>query len=421
MSVAPDLLLQAAPAAKPKAQAAKAPAKAAEPSKNEASSFAQVYAKENQAKASERNEKPSKASADKPNETGTEEDPGALAATTESVIADSGNPLPTDAAFDPLLLMGMTGQAPTAEGEATVSLDGEVESEGEAEAGVELLLTTTASVNSAAPATLTEASRDPTLEVLNSLPGVRMALGQSQAQGPQEHPAAESATPVMANAAQNFAIAQAAFAERKLTEGESVEVELPLGELTAEGLEGLKESSGEARADSVASKLSALSQALGQSSSAQRAALVPGQPVAMQQGAWSEAVVDKVMWMSSQNLKSAEIQLDPVELGRLEVRIHVAQDQTQVTFASPNANVRDALEGQMQRLREMFNQQGMNLLNVSVSDQSLNRGWQGQGGDGERRGGSGLAAGAEDELSVSHSEIRTSSTGGGRGLVDFYA
>ena len=50
------------------------------------------------------------------------------------------------------------------------------------------------------------------------------------------------------------------------------------------------------------------------------------------------------MWMSSQNLKSAEIQLDPAELGRLDVRIHMTADQTQVTFASPNAGVRDALK-----------------------------------------------------------------------------
>ncbi|MDT4861457.1 hypothetical protein FQZ97_960630 [compost metagenome] len=65
----------------------------------------------------------------------------------------------------------------------------------------------------------------------------------------------------------------------------------------------------------------------------------------------------------------------------------------------------------------------MNQLDVNVSDQSLSRGWQGQGGDGERRGGSraDLGAGAGDEeISVSHSEIRPTHSGG-RGLVDYYA
>ncbi|MDT9115718.1 flagellar hook-length control protein FliK, partial [Escherichia coli] len=86
------------------------------------------------------------------------------------------------------------------------------------------------------------------------------------------------------------------------------------------------------------SKLNALTQALNQqTTAAPRLPLVPGQPVAMHQGGWSEAVVDRVMWLSSQNLKSAEIQLDPAELGRLEVRVNLSQDQAQVTFASPNA------------------------------------------------------------------------------------
>ena len=32
---------------------------------------------------------------------------------------------------------------------------------------------------------------------------------------------------------------------------------------------------------------------------------------------WGEAMVERVMWMSSQNLRSVEIQLDPAELGPL--------------------------------------------------------------------------------------------------------
>ncbi|MGH6961886.1 MAG: flagellar hook-length control protein FliK, partial [Dongiaceae bacterium] len=367
MSVAPDLLLKAAPEVKPKTPAAKAPARTAEPRQNEASSFAQVYAKERQAKPVERSDAPAKSTHAKPSEADCEEEPSAVAADGQPVLADSGNPLPSDPGeLDPLLLMAMAGQLP-AEGEPSLGVEATAEGEAELGVGAELALPATAGVNSAAPATLTEASRDPTLEMLNSLPGVRLALGQSQAQGPQEHPAADNAAPPTANAAQNFAGVQAAFAERKLAgagnelaEGELGEAELPLGELTAPGLDSLQEGSAETRADNFASKLGALSQAIApQGSSAQRAALIPGQPVPMQQGGWSEAVVDRVMWLSSQNLKSAEIQLDPAELGRLEVRVHMTQDQTQVTFASPNANVRDALEGQMHRLRELFAQQGM--------------------------------------------------------------
>ncbi|MCP6060307.1 hypothetical protein NL388_34130, partial [Klebsiella pneumoniae] len=81
-------------------------------------------------------------------------------------------------------------------------------------------------------------------------------------------------------------------------------------------------------------------------------------------------------------------------------------------------------EGQMHRLRDMFNQQGMTQLDVNVSDQSLARSWQGQqGGDGERRGGGngngGLLGGSgDDETLAGVSELRPAAAGVARGLVD---
>ena len=419
MPVAPDLLLQARPEVKPKAPAAKAPEKPAETSKGEASSFAQMYAKERQVKAAERNEAAARQDKAKADEPASQDQPTADAAASQPAVADSGKPLPAEDAeatqvkdepeMDPMLLMAMTGQLPA---DALPP---------DAEAGLEAL-PVPPPVASAAPATLTEASLDPDLDQLNGVPAVKMALEQGAQQAQNATRAAQTAP----SAVQDFASALAAFADQPLEAGEGeLDVELPVSELSAELAESLGENKAEARNELLASRLNALSQAISQQATqAQRApALVPGQAVAMQQGGWSEAVVDRVMWLSSQNLKSAEIQLDPQELGRLEVRVNMTQDQTQVTFASPNANVRDALEGQMHRLRELFAQQGMNQLDVNVSDQSLNRGWQGQDAEGERRsaGGRGdYGTGGEEEISVSHSEIRPASAGG-RGLVDYYA
>jgi flagellar hook-length control protein FliK len=413
MPVAPDLPLQARPDVKSKAPAAKAPEKPAETSKDEASSFARMYAKERQAKVG--SDEP--ASKDLP-----VENPAA----SQLAIADSGKPLPAEDAeatqlkdapeLDPMLLMAMTGQLPAdaLPPDAEIGLDA---------------LPVPAPVASAAPAILTEASLDsdldPERDPLNGVPAVKMTLEQG-AQAAQQAQSATQAAQATPSADQDFVSAMAAFADKPLDAevGES-DAELPVRELSAELAESLGENRTEARNELLASRLNTLSQAISQQAAqAQRApALVPGQPVAMQQGGWSEALLDRVMWLSSQNLKSAEIQLDPQELGRLEVRVNMTQDQTQVTFASPSANVRDALEGQMHRLRELFAQQGMNQLDVNVSDQSLNRGWRGQDADGERRsaGGRGdFGAGGEEEISVSHSEIRPASAGG-RGLVDYYA
>ena len=433
MSVAPDFLLQSAPDVRPKAPAAKAPSTAPEPSRGEASSFAEVYAKERQAKAAERKEAGSKAAEERAAESKTTEEPAAEAAAEQPAVAESGNTLPEDVVdggeeevVDPLLLMAMTGQLP-----ATEMVDPALSGAAEAVEGEPLLQASAPTVASAAPATLTEASYDPELDMLNSLSGVKLALeigAQNQAAAQQQLSPGAVAAERANNPAQGFANALAALAGDAMPSeeapSEGLEGEL-LGEALDTSVPNLREGQSDARAEAFASKLSALSQAISQqTNAAQRLPLVPGQPVQVGHPGMSEAVVDKVMWLSSQNLKSAEIQLDPAELGRLEVRIELNKDQAaQVTFVSANANVRDQLEGQAHRLRELFAQQGMNQLDVNVSDQSMARGSQGGGEEGQRRSaGRGFGGSRDEEAIGGVSEIRTPSSGAApRGLVDYYA
>jgi flagellar hook-length control protein FliK len=444
MAVAPDLLLQSAPEVKPRKSAARQPADAPPPRKNEASSFAQVYAKERQTNAVERHEAAAKSARNKSDAASDAAPAEVLPGAEAAVVADSGNDLPVDsevatqgaetleAELDPLLLFGMTGQVPLTPEETALTLEGAAEQAEEAAADAQSSLlnapaVAVAGLVSNSAAAMTDASHDPTLDALNTLPGVRLALEiGAQAAAQKAGPTAGAVTAAISgDGAQAFAGTLAALAEGA---GEADNA-LELGELDVSALEGegLAEGTTELRSDNLAGRLSALSQAIAQQTSASaRSVLVPGQPVAMQQGGWSEAVVDKVMWLSSQNLKSAEIQLDPAELGRLEVRVDISKDQTQVTFASPHAGVRDTLEGQMQRLRDLFTQQGMNLLDVNVSDQSLSRGWQGQGqeqgGESQRRGesASGLAL-SEEEKPLGVGEIRSTTLSNARRLVDYYA
>jgi flagellar hook-length control protein FliK len=416
MSVAPDLLLKSAPELKPRAAASKPPEKPAQPNRNEASSFSQVYAKERQATASGRTDAPAKAPRESKSD---DDDPQAIAANGQIEVADSGKPLPSEpvsegAVIDPLLLLGITGELPLEEAEVLALA-----------AQPAPLLVSTSSLTSSGPASMTEASFDPEIDALNQLPAVRMALEM----GAKEQAQAEkSAAPLAqvslaAQSASQSMLASQVMQDEVPVEGEALELpELQLEALTGKGLEALKEGTANNSPENVVSKLNALTQAIGQQNLSARAPVLVGQPVPMQQGGWSEAVVDRVMVMSSQNLKSAEIQLDPAELGRLEVRISVNQDQSQVTFASPHAAVRDALDAQMHRLRELFAQQGMNLLDVNVSDQSLSRGWQGQESDGKGRSGSSDdLAGGDEELRLGNVELPTATAVNARGLVDYYA
>jgi len=419
MSVAPDMLLRPAPEIKSKAAPGKAPDKPAEPSRNRASDFSQVYARERQQKAAERSD--SQAGSAR----GGSETVSRKAASTADdtaaapLVADSGNGLPVSdpaalAGLDPLLLLGMTGELPdlAEEGVEPMLMD---------EAEPVLLPTTSVSLVSSGPASLTEASFDADIDAMNQLPGVRMAL----ALGQQDQQPAEQASPVAhaVKAAQTsgsaLAPGLAAVAQVKADNAGVDLSELQLGKFSVKALQVAKEGATDISPEQFVSKLSSLSQAIAQQGHLRGAPLL-GQPVAMHQGGWSEAVVDRVMLMSSQNLKSAEIQLDPAELGRLEVRISVNQEQTQVTFASPNANVRDALEAQMHRLREMLVQQGLNLLDASVSDQSLGRGWQ---GEEAATGRASAEAGGQDdeELAAGLVEGAQPSVLAARGLVDYYA
>ena len=207
-------------------------------------------------------------------------------------------------------------------------------------------------------------------------------------------------------------------------EGQAEEVEFEL-ELSAKPLEVLKGATGDAASDSQSARLNPLLQAMNQVNQGAQAARaqVPGQPLSMHQAGWSEAVVDRVMWLSSQNLRSAEIQLDPAELGRLDVRVSLHLDQAQVSFSSPHAAVRDALEAQMHRMRELFAQQGINQLDVNVSDQSLARHSQGREDAEQAARGAAARTGAaqgEGEDSVA-GELRTPQPATLRGLVDYYA
>ena len=96
--------------------------------------------------------------------------------------------------------------------------------------------------------------------------------------------------------------------------------------------------------------------------------------IPFQQAQWGSAVAEKVMWLSSHGLQEAEIQLDPPELGPLQVKVSIENDQAHVSFVVQHSNVKEALEQTATRLREMFDAEGIDLVDVDVSDQSADQG-----------------------------------------------
>ena len=262
---------------------------------------------------------------------------------------------------------------------------------------------------------------DPQADPLDAMPAVRLAMEQgghvsASSQFPVKTPSSDAAPA----AAQGQASGIAMLVDDKSDDSTTGEGgEKSFKGLVDEGLKDLKSASSDTRVDDFANRLAALTQAAVPKTTN---ALPVNQPLAMHQSGWSEEVVNRVMYLSSANLKSADIQLEPAELGRLDIRVNIAADQSaQVNFVSGHAGVREALDSQMHRLREMLAQQGMGQVDVNVSDQQRN--WQGQQGQEQqaRSGGGGqrLDSLVDDEpvevAAVAPSVVLGSSA------VDYYA
>ena len=86
---------------------------------------------------------------------------------------------------------------------------------------------------------------------------------------------------------------------------------------------------------------------------------------------WGQGMSKQILWMVNQNISRAEIRLNPANLGPIEVRIDMENDQVNVAFSSRHADVREAVEQALPRLREMLEEKGLNLSNTDVSQHSF--------------------------------------------------
>ena len=437
MPLAPNSLLQTPATVTPKKTAATMAQPAVEPSKSKAQDFSKVYAKASDNSVASAADKASKPVRDKAPE------PVAKREVGSAKVADSGKPLPggkekdkvsadqDDSADKPVDdAAASVDPAPLVPVAPVVTAPPVAETQPEVVApplGDQLPpLAVQASVVAAQAQPVVDENFDPQADPLDDMPAVRLAMEQGGHVSASSQAQVKSApTEAQPAAVQGQANGIAMLLDQKAdTETSGEGGEKSFKGLVDDGLKDLKSASSDTRVDDFANRLAALTQAAVPKTAN---ALPVNQPLAMHQSGWSEEVVNRVMYLSSANLKSADIQLEPAELGRLDIRVNMTVDQpAQVNFVSGHAGVREALEGQMHRLREMFAQQGMGQVDVNVSDQSRN--WQGQGQEQQGQnagrtsnGGGRLDGGTEDELSVAAAEAATPSVVLGSSAVDYYA
>ncbi len=85
---------------------------------------------------------------------------------------------------------------------------------------------------------------------------------------------------------------------------------------------------------------------------------------------WNQEMGERIVWMNNRGISSAEIRMNPQNMGPITVRIDMNQDQATIAFTAQNADVRTALEASIPKLREMLSAQNVNLADVNVSQQS---------------------------------------------------
>jgi flagellar hook-length control protein FliK len=137
--------------------------------------------------------------------------------------------------------------------------------------------------------------------------------------------------------------------------------------------------------------------------------------------AWDDQVGQKVIWMVGGDDQSATLELNPPDLGPVQVVLNVSNDLASVTFSSQQLEVRQALENALPRLREMMSESG-----IALGDAFVNAGAEGrQGQDGQGSGGSGNGRGGNggggDSGVAEVAPRQRTRVIGGAGAVDTFA
>jgi len=130
-----------------------------------------------------------------------------------------------------------------------------------------------------------------------------------------------------------------------------------------------------------------------------------------------KALHDKVNAMLNINNKEAEIRLDPPELGSMQIRIRSEAEQAQVNFVVQNQQAKEALEQSMPKLKEMLAEQGIQLGESNIQQDSGSSSEQGTD-EAQELSNSKLA---KQESQAQNSQQTSSISSSSKSGIDYYA
>ncbi|WP_206484724.1 flagellar hook-length control protein FliK [Thalassotalea sp. G2M2-11] len=144
---------------------------------------------------------------------------------------------------------------------------------------------------------------------------------------------------------------------------------------------------------------------------------IQNETIAIYRKDFSTALKDKVMVMVNQKIKQLDIRLDPPELGSMQVRLNLQNEQAAVSFVVQNQQAKEALEQNMDKLKHMLADSGVDVGDTDIEQRESCSDNQGESA-GAKNGHAGQEEDALDSgISFSGQNLYKASATG----VDYYA
>ncbi|MDB2373266.1 flagellar hook-length control protein FliK [Psychrosphaera haliotis] len=136
-------------------------------------------------------------------------------------------------------------------------------------------------------------------------------------------------------------------------------------------------------------------------------------------------IQQQVGLMMARNMKSIDIRLDPPELGSMQIKLHLGAENASVSFVVASQQAKDALEGSIPKLRELLEQQGLQLADSNVKKDNSS-GQNNANGDEQSDSNGLVSANSNDNNELSEDEHNAPSLGTNYNVkspwqVDYYA
>ncbi|VAW85626.1 hypothetical protein MNBD_GAMMA16-35 [hydrothermal vent metagenome] len=84
---------------------------------------------------------------------------------------------------------------------------------------------------------------------------------------------------------------------------------------------------------------------------------------------WKADLGERVAWMANNKIPTAEIKINPVHLGPIEIKVSVSNEQATVSMIASHGATREALEAAIPRLRDILSDSGLQLADADVNSQ----------------------------------------------------